>query len=229
MKTPAQRHFEEVSAKLAAAAQAAVESGSMAGASAYELMLVKLHTDRRRLKSIQSIEQKIKVKREELLPDYVDYINGALSGGRGAQDEVLTTIMVWRIDVGDFDGALQIAQYALKHGMTMPDQYDRTLATALAEEVADTALRVLKLDPEAVVSTNLLLQVAAVTDPHDMPDQVRAKLRKAIGYSLMAKQPTDALPHLERALALFPQVGVKQDITRLQKQLGADGEKATST
>ncbi len=227
MKTPAQRHYERVRAATAAAA--AVANDGMAGASAYELMLVKLHTDRRRLKDIQSIEQKVKVKRDELLPDYVEYVNGAVSSGRGAQDEVLTTVMVWRVDVGDFDGALQIAVYALKHGMTLPDQYDRTLATVLAEEVADTTLKALKLDPAAVVDTRLLLEVAALTDPHDMPDQVRAKLRKAIGYSLMAAQPEAALPHLERALELSDKVGVKQDITRLQKQLGAGGKPPTGT
>jgi hypothetical protein len=229
MSSPAKRHFAEVSAKLAAAATAAADSGTMAGASAYELMLVKLAADRRRLKSIQSIEQKVKVKREELLPDYADYVNGALEGGRGAQDEVLTSIMVWRIDVGDFAGALQIAAYVLQHGMTMPDQYDRTLATVLAEEVADTALRAFKLDPDAVIDTQQLLQVMDMTDPHDMPDQVRAKVRKAIGYSLMAKDPAAALPHLERALELSEHSGVKQDIARLRKQLAAGGDKPAGT
>ncbi|NVM80036.1 hypothetical protein FHW83_005881, partial [Duganella sp. SG902] len=211
------------------AAAAAAPEATMAGASAYELMLVKLVADRRRLKSIQSIEQKVKVKRDELLPDYAEYVNGALEGGRGAQDEVLTTIMVWRIDVGDFAGALEIAAYVLQHGMTMPDQYDRTLATVLAEEVADTALRAFKLDPAAAIDTQQLLQVMDMTDPHDMPDQVRAKLRKATGYSLMAKDPAAALPYLERALELSEHSGVKQDIARLRKQLDAGGKDPAST
>ena len=51
MKSPAQRHFERVSAAQTAAAAAPGES--LAGASRYELMLAKLATDRRRLKSIQ--------------------------------------------------------------------------------------------------------------------------------------------------------------------------------
>lgn len=226
MKSPAQRHFERVTAAKAAAA--AAPEATMAGASAYELMLVKLVADRRRLKSIQSIERKVDVKRE-LLPDYAEYVNGVLEAGRGAQDEVLTTIMVWHIDVGDFAGALRIADYVLQHGMTMPDQYDRTLATVLAEEVADTALRAIKLDPASAIDTQQLLQVMALTDQHDMPDQVRAKLRKATGYSLMAKDPATALPYLERALELSDKSGVKQDIARLQKQLGAGGAKPAST
>lgn len=223
MKTPAQRHFEQVSAQLAATA-AAEDGGSMAGSSAYELMLAKLHTDRRRLKGIQSIERKVEVK-AEVLPDYAEYVAGVLAGGRGAQDEVLITVMVWRVDVGDFAGALAIAAYALEHGMTMPDQYDRTLATVLAEEVADRALDVLKVDQ--VFDTQLLQEVARLTDPHDMHDQVRAKLYKAIGYSLQ-RDPATALPYLERALQLFDRIGVKKDIARLQQQLDG-GEKDPAT
>jgi hypothetical protein len=224
MKTPAQRHFEEVSAQLAATAAAADGADSMAGHSIYELMLAKLHTDRRRLKGIQSIERKVDVKRE-VLPDYAEYVTGVLAGGRGAPDEVLITVMVWRIDVGDFPGALAIAAYALEHGMKMPDQYDRTLATVLAEEVADRALDALKVDQ--VFDSQLLLDVAQLTHQHDMHDQVRAKLYKAIGYSLQ-QDPATALPYLERALQLFDRIGVKKDIARLQQQLDG-GEKDPAT
>lgn len=224
MKTPAQRHFEQVSAQLAATAAAEDGGGSMAGSSAYELMLAKLHTDRRRLKGIQSIERKVEVK-AEVLPDYADYVAGVLAGGRGVQDEVLITVMVWRIDVGDFAGALAIATYALEHGMNMPDQYDRTLATVLAEEVADRALDALKVDQG--FDSQLLLDVAKMTDLHDMHDQVRAKLYKAIGYSLQ-RDPATALPYLERALQLFDRIGVKKDIARLQQQLDG-GEKDPAT
>lgn len=222
MKSPAQRHFETVTAQLAAAAAVEADENGMAGSSAYELMLVKLHADRRRLKSVQSIERKIEVKRE-VLPDYAEYVNGVLEGGRGAQDDVLTSVMVWRIDAGDFAGALQIAAYALQHGLKLPDQYDRTLATALAEEMAEAALAAMKSGP---FDDQLLLQLARLTDPHDMHDQVRAKLYKAIGYALQG-DPATALPYLERALELFDRVGVKQDIKRLQQQLGA-GEQSAS-
>lgn len=224
MKTPAQRHFEQVRAELAATAAAADGATSMAGSSVYELMLAKLHTDRRRLKAIQSVERKVDVKRE-LLPDYVEYVDGVLAGGRGAQDEVLVNVMVWRIDVGDVPGALAIAAYALEHGIKMPDQYDRTLATVVAEEVADRALEALKA--EQAFDFALLLDVAKLTDPHDMHDQVRAKLYKAIGLSLQS-DPAAALPYLERALQLFDRIGVKKDIARLLLQLDG-GEKDPAT
>lgn len=222
MTSPAKRHFQRVSASLVAAAG---EPGqSLAGASGYELMLAKLATDRRRLKSVQSIERKKAVK-AEVLPEYADYVAGALEGGRGAQDDVLTTVMVWRVDVGDYAGALAIAVYALQHSLTLPDQYDRTLATVIAEEFAEAALVSLKAEQE--FDADQLHQVAELTEKHDMPDQARAKLYKALGYAVQA-DPGAALPYLRRALALHDRVGVKNDIDRLEKAVKAAGGDAGS-
>ena len=229
MKSPAQRHYARVMAEKAAAS--AAPGDSLAGASAYELMLVKLSTDRRRLKSIASIIQKIKVKREELLPDYVDYVAGALSGGRGAQDDVLTSVMIWRIDVGDFAGALDIARYAIAHRMTLPDQYDRPLATAIAEEFAEAALASFKKGAMFIrVNAAQLDEIAKLTESADMHDQVRAKLHKAIGYTAERDgNTTAALEHLRRALELDARAGVKQDIARLEKAGNAAGTAAGRT
>lgn len=220
MKTPAQRHFERVSA--AATAAAAAPGESLAGASRYELMLAKLATDRRRLKTLQSVERKIVVKRE-VLPEYADYVAGALQGGRGAQDDVLVTIMVWRIDVGDYAGALDIATYALQHGLTLPDQYSRTLGTVIAEEFAEAALIALKATQQFDVDQ--LFKVDKLTEAQDMPDEVRAKLYKATGYAL-DRYPTLALPYLRRAVELHDRIGVKKDIDRLEKAVTAAIEAA---
>jgi hypothetical protein len=222
MTSPARRHFQRVTAALAAASAAPGES--LAGASAYELMLAKLAIDRRRLKEIKSIERKIEVKRAELLPEYVNYVDGALSGGRGAQDDVLTTVMIWRVDTGDFAGALDIARYALKHRMTLPDQYDRTLPIAIAEEFADGAIAAMRKGQSFDVAQ--LVEVADLTESADIHDQVRAKLHKAIGYALQEADPPAALTHLRRALELNSGVGVKQDIARLEKACNATGDTA---
>ncbi|HDR9359279.1 TPA: terminase [Burkholderia vietnamiensis] len=225
MTSPARRHFQRVSAQLASASAGAGET--MVG-SAYELMLAKLAIDKRRLKDIKSIARKIEVKRAELLPEYVEYVAGALTGGRGAQDDVLTTIMIWRVDVGDFAGALDIARYAIAHRMTLPDQYDRTLATAIAEEFAEASLASFKKDAAVIgVDGAQLAEVAQLTASHDMHDQVRAKLHKAIGYTFERDGDLPAaLEHLRRALDLDDRAGVKQDIARIEKASNAAGTNA---
>ncbi|KUY95491.1 terminase [Burkholderia territorii] len=224
IKTPARMHFERVSAARAAAAAAPGET--MAGATPYELMLRKLAIDRRALKGVQSVTRKIEQKRK-LLPEYADYVAGVLAGGRGAQDDVLVTVMVWRIDAGDYDGALAIAIYALKHGLVMPDQFDRSLASVVAEQFADAALQSFMEDGSFDAAS--LETIAELTERGDMHDQIRAKLYRALGYAVEKDEPVRALEFLRRALKYNERVGVKKDIDRLTKQVEASGRQGDGT
>lgn len=211
MTTPARQHFLRASAAKASAA--AAPGATMADTTVYEQQLAQLIEHRRRLKAVQSIERKVALKRE-LLPEYAAYVQGALEGGKGAQDDVLMTVMVWRIDVGDIAGALDIAEYALAHNLTLPDQYERDTATLVAEEIAEAALR----QGGEVGVEDLERAQAAVAD-RDMPDEVRAKLHKALGYAERESDPEQALLHLRRALSLSERCGVKKDIERLEREL----------
>ena len=232
-QTPAQRHYARTLAERSAAT--AAPGGAVSG-SAYELMLVKMAEDRRRLKQIQSVERKIEIKRQ-LLPEYQDWIDGALAGGKGGQDDVLATLLVWHIDVDDYDRALQIAEYAVAHKLTLPDQYSRDIPTMLIDEFSGAYLNGrLAENPQKAIE--VLGRVGVLTDGADVPDQARAKLHKAIGCALIAfvdltdkeiivpamlSYAEGALRNLQRALALFEHVGVKKDIERLERRLKKAG------
>lgn len=225
-QTPAQRHLQ---AKLAKIASAAAPAGGELQGSAYQLMLAQLAEHRRALKDIQSVERKIEAKRA-FLPVYDAWIDGALAGGAGAQDQVLTTVLVWHIDAGNYARAIEIAQYAVAHDLAPPDQYDRNLATILIDEFATAALTG-KMSRED--ARQLLPLILFGTQALDAPDQARAKLHKAFGYAVLGRAGSAdvdydkvsvdearlALEHLQRALALFEQVGVKKDIERLERRL----------
>lgn len=206
MISHSKRHYQRTIAAAMSSADAPVDR---AAASQYELMLAKLAEDRRRLKDIQSIERKIEVKRQ-LLPEYQPWIEGVIAGDTGQQDTVFMTVLVWTIDVGGIEAAIPLAEYAIRHSLAMPDQYKRSTACVIAEEAADIALKGTK------VSHVLLGAVAGLTADHDMPDEVRAKLHKAIGYALRdAGQLAEARERLIYALQLHDKVGVKKDIERL--------------
>lgn len=212
MTSPAQRHRERM---LAQATAATSDHGTaQPSGSAYELMLAKLAEDKRALKGIQSIEKKIELKRQRL-PEYSAWIEGKLMAETLAQDDVLATIMIWRIDTGDIDRALDIAEPMLANGLKLPEHYQRDLATTVVEEIADRAN---SKDGGNVTAANLL-RVDALTEGRDMPDEVRSKLHKALGLSLREQSPPQALEHLQRALQLNARAGVKAEITKLEKQL----------
>lgn len=224
--TPAQRNqLRKRAAKEAAATAPAI---SMAGATAYEQQLAQLHQDRLRLKNVQSEQGKAELK-SRLIPAYEPYIQGVLAAGNGAQDEVLTTLMVWCIDAGLYRGALEIADYVIKHNLLMPDRFARSTGTLIAEEIANAALKAQKAGDEFDLS--ILRQAERITAEQDMPDQARAKLHLALGKSYAALFADDAplgsdtpvlgnaKHHLARAIALHSACGGKKDLERVERLL----------
>jgi hypothetical protein len=224
MTNPCRRHFQRVTAALEAAA---VEPNqTMAGATAYEHQLNQLLRDRLRLKQVQSNQGKAELKRQ-LLPEYVPYVQGVLEAGQGAQDEVLTTVMVWRFDAGDFIGGLDIAEYVLKHKMVMPDRFARTLGCLVAEEVATAAFKAQKINES--FDLTILHRTAELTDAEDMPDQARAKLFLAMGRATLEgvteEQPGPpgqaqaGIDLLKKAIELHDACGGKKDLERAERLL----------
>lgn len=226
--TPAQHHYEKAMAKKSEKQNAA---GNLKKGSAYKLMMAKLHSDIQRLKDIQSIESKVRVK-ATILPDYQAWVDGVLESGQGAQDEVLMTILVWNIDAGHYEEALRIAAYALKHNLVMPDQYSRNLATVLLDEIPPALMKKKPETPEDLEKAlSILEQTEALTAVHDAPDQARTKLCKALALTLLKKNgegditpetrpdALNAKTYLERACELDERSGVKSELKRLEKRL----------
>ena len=207
--TPAARHPQK------ALLQKEVANITAGPNQAYRMLQLKLREDKQALKSKQSIQAKIELKRE-LVGHYDEWINATLSAGKGDQDNLLTTLMLWHIDIGNFGRALDIAEYAMKHDLKMPDAHQRTLATVVAEEIADTAKKLAtsnEIDDEQIAQ---VLRASTITADADMPDQVRAKLSRQVGELTEA---VFALDNFQNALKFDENSGVKGSIKRLEKQL----------
>lgn len=220
----AQAHQRRARAAMEAAKTAPQQS--MAGATAYEHQLNQLLQDRLRLKAIQSNEGKAALKLQ-LLPEYIPYVEGVLAAGNGAQDDVMTTVMVWRIDVEDYSGALDIADYVLKHKLIMPDRFERTTGCLVAEEIATAALKAQKANGS--FDLGILYRTVELTDAEDMPDQARAKLFLASGratlHGITAEEPGKpgqiqaGIFLLKRAIELHDGCGGKKDLDSAERLL----------
>ena len=227
MLTPAQRHFQKVLAERRG--QADEESDIQR--TAHEQILHRLRMDLSRLSGVQSEETKAEMKKS-MLPEYEGWIEGTLDGDNGRQDEVITRLMVWAIDCRDYALAMRLGRYVVRHGLTLPDNFNRTAATFLTEEMSKPLLTLAAADADADLSasTAVLDEVAEIVADSDMPDVVRAKLCKA--RALARRGATDITTKAE-ALALFrealtrnPNAGVKKEIATLArevKKLSVDG------
>lgn len=178
-----------------------------------EQMLAMMYEHKRTLKQIQSIKLKGK-KKADLLPEYWPYVQGVLKADTGHEDEVITTLVMWSIDAQMIDEALMLASYVMKHELELPEKFKRTTNAAIAEELAELALK-----PESPVTPAHLIALYELVGETDMHDQVRVKLEKACGLGLMESDPECALNHLKTALNLSDKSGVKTQIKALEKQL----------
>ena len=226
MISPARAHLQRIAA---AAEQAPEAQRPSAAGHEHQLLLAQLYEHRKQLKAIQSVERKIEAK-AAMVPVYDDYLDGVLEADQGGDDPLVTSLMVWNIDAGRYERALQLAAYVLQHGLKRPAQYHRAPATLLIDEFSTAALAGALPREHAM---DLLLQVLDLTQAHDAPDQARAKLHKAIGYvglgkawgeepdydSLGTAAAMAARGQLDRAQQLFAQVGVKKDLERLERRL----------
>ena len=233
LQTPAQMHRMRHSLIVQAALAAALNHHGETQGSDYELQMAQLYEFKKRLKDVQSMAGKAQLK-AKLLPEMDGYLDAVIAANAGTYDEVLMTALIWSIDAGLYQRALELAEYAVRHELKMPDQYQRTLATALQDEFADAVLTGALVGDDAMTIAGKVLQLTDALDSHD---QAKAKLYKAGGYALLGKTTTNgadlkkvklpacekALPLLRQAMALHAGIGVKKDIERLEQRLKAEG------
>ena len=245
MISPAQRFR---ACALAAAAIALAAPGLVAGerpetgpeATEYELLKARLGNDLNTLRDIASQERKIEAKRL-MIENYDAHIDGvlfaSLESGKAVQDEVFVTLMIWQFDLGNWSRGLDMAEHVLQYGLALPERFKRTPATMVTEEIAKTAVDVIKLDKDFPVE--VLLRTEKLTEGHDVNDIVRAHLQKALGLQYARKANSDetapdgpagarraalseAYARLQRAHELFNKIGVTKDLERLKSALNKE-------
>ncbi|MGJ8514684.1 hypothetical protein R84981_001119 [Carnimonas sp. R-84981] len=202
--------------KIEAATQAA-RSGDDYGGITDEFKEM-LHRDKLLLKAERSVTAKEALKRT-LLPKYAPYIEGVMEAGNGKPDPLFSTLLIWRLDASDVDGALDMAEYALAHGLESPDEHQRTTAEILIE------VGIEKLTKDGVLVSNArptLERIARLTEGESIVDQVAAKLFRVRGNAALKDQDAGvAVEHFKRALALHPAAGCKAELKRAEKELKA--------
>lgn len=200
-------------------------------------ILLQMQEDRRRLKEIQSIERKVEYKRG-LLPAYEGWCAGVIAAGKTDRiellDDLFTTVMAWRIDVGDYVEALTMAEHCFRYDVPMPERFKRGTAAFVVEQIALAAITAYEAGddkaqafPAAVLP---MLQDLIETYDEDLHDEISAKLQRAIGMAILAGADLENEDDLRarreqtlkcylRALELNPRVGVKKEVEKLQRQL----------
>lgn len=190
----------------------------------YKLMEDALQVDLERLSGFNSLEQRQILKRDELLPKYMEYVGRYRESGLNFPNQVLMYVVIWLFDTAEFEQGLELAEFAMGQGQQLPERFNRDVATFVADEVITWAEAEYKAQrsPEPYVS-NLLPRVDG---EWKLFERIPARYYKVLGILAMdAKDWRTAIQHLERAEAIYPEIGIgtrlKGARKALEKQLAA--------
>lgn len=178
-----------------------------------------LDQDLARLSDLKNLASKQSLKREELLPKYQEYVQSYCESGLNFPNRVAVQVMVWLFDTGQFEDALELADFLMEQGQEMPERFKRRdIQTFVADAVCEWAYAEYnaKRSPEPYLSDLL----PRVDGEWNLTEQIPSKYHKLIGMRAMeAEQWETALKHLERSTQLYAQAGNDTRIKKVRKAL----------
>lgn len=163
--------------------------------------------DLERISAINSREQRQMLKRDELLPKYLEYVQRYRESGLNFPNPVLAYVLVWLFDTEQFTQGLELADFGMSQGQALPERFDRDIPTFVADAVIDWAEAEFKArrSPEPYVS-NLLPRVDG---EWQLFERIPARFHKLLGLIALNRQDWPvAIAHFERAEQLYESIGV---------------------
>jgi tetratricopeptide (TPR) repeat protein len=186
-----------------------------------KLMEGALAIDLERLSEMNNLASRQQLKRDELLPKYMDYVERYRDSGLNHPNSVLVQVMVWLFDTEQFELGLEVAMFAIGQGQPMPERFKRDIPTFVGDAVIEWAENEQKCgrNPEPYLSNMLPF----VDGEWDLTEQIPAKYHKLIGIrALDAKEWAKAITHFERATELHPAAGVGTRLEGARKALAKE-------
>lgn len=182
------------------------------------LMIAALAEDCARLSDLNNMADRQRLKREELLPKYLDYVQRYRDSGLNHPNPVLMQVLVWLFDTEQFEEGLELADFALQQGQPMPERFRRDIPTFVADTIIEwaEAEQKAKRSPEPYL-TRLLPRVDG---EWRLYERIPARYHKLLGIIAMDnEQWAEAITHFERATELYPEIGVKTRLDEANKAL----------
>lgn len=213
--------------------QSASELISGADTESLHIKLIDFEEDRKYLKQLNAIEDKVKHKREVLVPKYKPYVEAYLAKGEVFENPIFTNMVIWLFDVNDMETAIAWCLKAIELDLPTPDNFRRDWPTVCADAVLEWA------EKEAGRGHSIEPYFSKVFEKVEkewrLHEEVHAKWYRFAGLYLIRNeegqpQPTaiGCLETLEKALVLlqhahdkYDKVGVKTKIAQIEQRIRA--------
>ena len=167
-----------------------------------------LAEDLEALHGVVSIDRKIAIKRDTLIPKYAGYVARLREEGR--PHELVGYFLVWLFDCGLIERALDLAGWCAEHGQGLPERFKASLPAFVARQILEpffSQVYARLFDPDPALAW-------------DVHDDVAAQFLRLRGLMLeRAGDVPGAVAELEKALARGAKV--KTALDKLKKKSGA--------
>ncbi|MGF1702951.1 phage terminase small subunit [Photobacterium makurazakiensis] len=197
------------------------------------LLLHELDSDLKVLKTFNRIDDKVKHKREQLLPKFKPYIEEYLASGEQYDNPLFAQMVIWLFDVDDLDTAIEWCQAAIERELDTPERFKRDFATFCADEVLAWSERMAAQGHS--VEPYFSQVFTKVREEWRINEKLTAKWFKFAGLHLLRDKDGHPRPTavgdikvLERAVALlgeantqYPKVGVSSMIEKSHARIRA--------
>lgn len=177
-----------------------------------------LAEDLERIADINSRELRQQLKRDELLPKYLLYVQRYRDSGLNHPNPVLMQVLVWLFDTAQFEQGLELAEFAIAQGQELPERFRRDVPTFVADEVIEWAEAEHKAgrNPEPYVSHLL----PRVDGEWQLFERIPARYHKLLGILALEREEwATAITHFDRATELYPEIGVATRRAQADKAL----------
>lgn len=115
--------------------QSAPDAVSGVDTDSLHIKLIEFEEDRKYLRSFNAIADRIKHKREVLVPKYKPYVQAYLESGEAFENPIFTNMVVWLFDVKELDAAIEWCMKAIELDLPTPENFRRDWPTFCADEV----------------------------------------------------------------------------------------------
>lgn len=134
--SPAQRHSQRLQMQQQ---QARLEEVNTTAS--LHLQVQEISEDVALLRSLATTAERVEMKRDVLLPKWLPTVESYLELGKVYANPVFTYCVIWLLDVGQYDQALDWADIAIEQGQPMPENIRSRLPAFVADQIMEWAVQ----------------------------------------------------------------------------------------
>jgi len=133
--SPCQRHRARIKAAETLDKREALTSSPVS----FHLQKLELESDVAHLRGQPCTADRVDMKRDELLPRWLPTVEAYIAGDKRYANPALVYCVIWLLDTGEIEKALDWADIAIGEGQDMPDNFKSTMPAFIADTVLEWA------------------------------------------------------------------------------------------